>query len=1001
MRTVLGGVLAVAATTAALVAGGGPWLSAQQRGADQAPVFRGGIEVVTVDVGVVDKHGLPLRGLTPADFFVTVDGQPRRVVTATFVGRSAAPSAAAGPAEPWSVSTNEDANAGRSIVFIVDQSTLDMVGARRVAAEADPFLSRLGVDDRSALIVTPTGPNVAFSWAHDRVRSALQRVYGTGQPVTDWQFGSLVEARDIANRNAIALSTVGERVCGTSPVAGFDSTPAGAGSAGVTPPGGSAPPPGGSTPPGGGAEGTGTTPSAPAAGAPAGSSRSSIGISGFGLNACMRDLQVQAEMAWRTVQMTSLSSIAALRQSIAELGQAPGDKAVVLISGGWPMDERDEVSLISMVAAEAAAARATFFTIFVPISTQSVERRVMGPLPVADTFIHSGPLENLAAMTGGESFRAIVGASAAFERITREMSAYYRLGIEREPADRDDRSRRLRVQVPRSGARVRAREVFDVRTYADRDWAARLDSAIDGPVATDLGLRVTSYISPDSEDGSRLRLLLSGDVSRAQPGNASLRLLVRDLEGTKVAAGKVAIAPPSVPRASGDTLPFSANLSVPPGRYIVRVGVMDSAGRVGSADHRVDVRGVPLGALSATGPVLVRVPGDGASEPRLAVDRVARDERLALEVGLEGNQGRLENVTVEFEVAATADGPALLRAEAILTKGPREGSMLAQGVANMRVLPPGPYLVRARITSGSEPLGEMRRAFGVIGASRAAVDASGSATSVGGREAPARPAARLPLVAPPPFALDQVLSPPVLGVFLDRVASRPDASAPELRGLVERARTGGPGGLVVSESLASEIAVAAFLKGLSLLSRNQLEPAAVAFREAMRLSADFYPAMVYLGACYAAGGKDKEAAAVWRTALIREGDAVALHGLLADALLRQGRADLAIDNLDAARTRWPDDQGLRRRFVTAALLAGRQVEGLQALDTAIAQQADDEATLALALYMLYLAFDTNEPIESVSQDRERMVRLGDRYRANAGPLVALVDTWVTAAVRKQ
>jgi tetratricopeptide (TPR) repeat protein len=295
----------------------------------------------------------------------------------------------------------------------------------------------------------------------------------------------------------------------------------------------------------------------------------------------------------------------------------------------------------------------------------------------------------------------------------------------------------------------------------------------------------------------------------------------------------------------------------------------------------------------------------------------------------------------------------------------------------------------------------MRRGFGVSGAPRIAVDAVSPASAVGGREAAARPAARLPLVAPSPFALDQVLSPPVLGVFLDRVAARPDASSPEVRGLVERARTSGPGGLVVSESLASETPVATFLKGLTLLSQNQLDPAAVAFREAMRVSADFYPAMVYLGACYAAGGKDKEAAAVWRTALIRESDAVALHGLLADALLRQGRADLAIDNLDAARTRWPDDQGLRRRFVTAALLAGRQVEGLQALDTAIAQQADDEATLALALYMLYLAFDTNEPIESVNQDRERMLRLGDRYRASTGPLVALVDTWVAAAVRKQ
>jgi Flp pilus assembly protein TadD len=295
----------------------------------------------------------------------------------------------------------------------------------------------------------------------------------------------------------------------------------------------------------------------------------------------------------------------------------------------------------------------------------------------------------------------------------------------------------------------------------------------------------------------------------------------------------------------------------------------------------------------------------------------------------------------------------------------------------------------------------MRRGFSVLGAGRVAVDAASPSTTVGGREAPARPAARMPLVAAPPFALDQVLSPPVLGVFLDRVAARPDAASPEVRELVERARTRGPAGLVVSASLVSETPVAAFLKGLTLLSQNQLESAALAFRDAMRVSADFSPAMVYLGACYAAGGKDKEAAAVWRTALIREGDAVALHGMLADARLRQGRADLAVDDLDAARTRWPEDQGVRRRFVTAALLAGRQVEGLQALDAAIARQADDEPTLALALYMLYQAFDTNEPIESVNQDRERMLRLADRYRASAGPLLALVDIWVAAAVRKQ
>ena len=62
------------------------------------------------------------------------------------------------------------------------------------------------------------------------------------------------------------------------------------------------------------------------------------------------------------------------------------------------------------------------------------------------------------------------------------------------------------------------------------------------------------------------------------------------------------------------------------------------------------------------------------------------------------------------------------------------------------------------------------------------------------------------------------------------------------------------------DKLARSAAVPAFLNGLSLLSQKRLDPAAASFKSAMNLAPDFYPAMVYLGACYAAGGKDKEAA---------------------------------------------------------------------------------------------------------------------------------------------
>ena len=291
---------------------------------------------------------------------------------------------------------------------------------------------------------------------------------------------------------------------------------------------------------------------------------------GFGTDACMSNLQMQAESAWRVAEMTSMSSLSALRQMLAALSQVRGDKTVILISGGWPLDERDETSMMATVAAEAAAARATLFTIFVPVSTFAADRRMVSSAPSRDQFLHSGPLETLAGMTGGGSFRAEVNAEAAFDRLGRELGGFYRVGVEKDPSDLDAKARHMKVQVARGGVTVRAREIFDVRTYEDRDWAARLSSALDAPIpATGLGLRVTSYLAADPDDAARLKLVIAGEASRLQPGEATFQIVVRDLEGKKVLSGDQPLGEPA-----GSVLPFSTSLPVtprhlhrPPGRH--------------------------------------------------------------------------------------------------------------------------------------------------------------------------------------------------------------------------------------------------------------------------------------------------------------------------------------------------------------------------------------------------------------------------------------------------
>ena len=288
-------------------------------------------------------------------------------------------------------------------------------------------------------------------------------------------------------------------------------------------------------------------------------------------------------------------------------------------------------------------------------------------------------------------------------------------------------------------------------------------------------------------------------------------------------------------------------------------------------------------------------------------------------------------------------------------------------------------------------------AFEIAGATRAADGASLPAGAAAARTVPARLAARAAGVMPQ-FAVSRVLEPRVLGAFLDRVAARPDASAPGIQQLLAQARTTGTRELLVPDAIKPQApAAAAFLKGLSLLARQQLDAAANEFRDALRASPDFYPAMVYLGACYAAGGKDREAAGAWQTALIRLDDSVDVHALLAEALLRQGRGDQAFQVLDSARTRWPEDAELNRRFATAAIAAGRYVEGLEAVEDVLKSNIDDEPLLALGLLVLYEAFTNGEPIVSPEQDHARMTRFADAYRTRGGPSLALVETWVSAA----
>ena len=105
------------------------------------PVFRGGTDLVQVDVSVLDGKRHPVRGLTAADFSIFEDGQPRDVQAFTEVNlpdRGPAQDAAWTREVPPDVATNQttqdDGRAGDHPARSDDSTRRPTLAAKRIAA---------------------------------------------------------------------------------------------------------------------------------------------------------------------------------------------------------------------------------------------------------------------------------------------------------------------------------------------------------------------------------------------------------------------------------------------------------------------------------------------------------------------------------------------------------------------------------------------------------------------------------------------------------------------------------------------------------------------------------------------------------------------------------------------------------------------------------------------------------------------------------------------------
>jgi VWFA-related protein len=143
------------------------------------PVFRGGVEVVQLDVSVLGKDRKPVRGLTRADFTVFESGVPQRIVAFDAID---VPDAVEPPAK-WMKSVTPDVTTNnleerRLFVLVLDDALIPfeprmMKNAKDIAVG---IIDKLGPYDLACIVFTADNRNAQdFTSDHAKLVKALDR----------------------------------------------------------------------------------------------------------------------------------------------------------------------------------------------------------------------------------------------------------------------------------------------------------------------------------------------------------------------------------------------------------------------------------------------------------------------------------------------------------------------------------------------------------------------------------------------------------------------------------------------------------------------------------------------------------------------------------------------------------------------------------------------------------------------------------------------------------
>ena len=698
------------------------------------------------------------------------------------------------------------------------------------------------------------------------------------------------------------------------------------------------------------------------------------GLIDMALEQCMRDIVDESNSILWTTRRDTEASLRGLRDWLQHLGETEGQKTLILLSEGLVTDSPADLEDVVRMAMRGR--------ISVNVLLMDVPRSdaTQGPLPptfTEDRELQIRGLNDLASLSRGSIFQVVGTADRAFDRLASEISAYYLLSVEQAPSDRDGRNHRIDVSVQRRGITLRSRQAFVLDPTGGRKTP---DESLVESLRSPLGvagvpLRLTTFIYQDPKAAGKVRIVMAADVGQAgtASGQYTMGFIVVDDQGRVVASRSEKRTLEPLEGRTNASLAYLDAVTVEPGVYEVRLAAVDAQGRHGSVVR--DVNAWKMAGEEFTYADLVvnhaATAGSGLRpdvEPHVDADGVAAYMEL-----YSTTEETFKNVSVNFEIADDDSAPALLTIPVELKPGAQPTWRIAQGFVGAEPLPSGRYMARARIMRGDKLAVVLVRPFIL----EPAPASKGGPIII--------PAAMARVAA---FDRSAVLQPALVNGLLDALATR----SPSLKSAMTEARAGRYGPAALEALTAGDQQAAAFLKGLDLYAKGQINEAATQLNIAAGPKRDFYPAAFLLGACFAAGGKDRDAAGIWQMALGSEQRPPIAYTLLADARMRGGQADAVVNILKPAYAQRPTDDELGKRLAVAYMMTAAFGEALPILDGyLIRHPADPDALFAAVLAHYQVARATGA--ELTAADRTKLLKYARGYK---GPQEALLAKYLSS-----